>query len=153
MRPPEEGVISYLNRQGFNQSAIRTAARAYLQTLSYLEESGVSDSNGPESLAHSDTPPTPQPSEINMPAPVSGSQSESILATPLPPARVDREPGKLNRINMNVQGTQVHLEALLDRKGIAALKRKLTSLEALLEDDDDHDDYTGPDDEDRDPRD
>jgi hypothetical protein len=52
---------------------------------------------------------------------------------------------------MNVKGAQVHLEALLDRKGIAALKKKLTSLEALLDDEDD--DYGRPDDEDLDPRD
>lgn len=46
MIPPEEGVITYLNRQGFNQSAIKPAARAYLQTLSFLEEAGASESHG-----------------------------------------------------------------------------------------------------------
>ncbi len=46
MTPPEDGVLTYLNRQGFNQSAIKPAARAYLQTLSYLEEAGASESHG-----------------------------------------------------------------------------------------------------------
>jgi hypothetical protein len=46
--PPEDGVITYLNRQGFNQSAIKPAARAYLQTLMFLEEAGASDSHGAE---------------------------------------------------------------------------------------------------------
>jgi hypothetical protein len=50
MVPPEDGVITYLNRQGFNQSAIKPAARAYLQTLAYLRDAGVgeSDSHGAE---------------------------------------------------------------------------------------------------------
>jgi hypothetical protein len=47
--PPEEGVANYLNRQGFNQSAVKPAARAYLQTLSYLEEWGASKSHSHKS--------------------------------------------------------------------------------------------------------
>lgn len=45
--PPESGVISYLNRQGFNQSAVKPAVKAFLQTIYYLEEAGVSESHGP----------------------------------------------------------------------------------------------------------
>jgi len=44
--PPEEGVITYLNRQGFNPTAVRPAAKAFLQTLSYLEELGATESHG-----------------------------------------------------------------------------------------------------------
>ncbi len=46
MIPPEDGVVTYLNRQGFNQTAIKPAARAYLETLSFLEEAGASESHG-----------------------------------------------------------------------------------------------------------
>lgn len=46
MVPPEDGVVTYLNRQGFNQTAIRPAAKAYLQTLRFLEEAGVNESHG-----------------------------------------------------------------------------------------------------------
>lgn len=151
MKPPEDGVISYLNRQGFNQSAIRTAARAYLQTLSYLEEAGVSDSNGPDSAAYPDTPPTPQSSELHVQQPLSNYQPEGLTSPAVTPARSQPDAAKLNRINMNVQGARVHLEALLDRKGIATLKRKLASLEALLEEDEDE--FAAPDAEDLDPRD
>ena len=45
--PPESGVVSYLNRQGFNQSAVKPAVKAFLQTIYYLEEAGVSESHGP----------------------------------------------------------------------------------------------------------
>jgi hypothetical protein len=70
MIPPEDGVISYLNRKGFNENAIRPAVRAYLQTLLFLEESGVSDSHGAEQSVDSNkpdggdkggTPPPPPP--------------------------------------------------------------------------------------------
>lgn len=44
--PPEEGVVSFLNRQGFNPSAVRPAAKAFLQTMAYVEELSVSDSHG-----------------------------------------------------------------------------------------------------------
>jgi hypothetical protein len=59
MTPPEDGVLTYLNRQGFNQSAIRPAAKAYLQTLLFLEESGASDSHG-SSKADEPKPATPE---------------------------------------------------------------------------------------------
>jgi hypothetical protein len=46
MTPPMDGIITYLNRQGFNQTATKPAARAYLQTLSFLEEAGANESHG-----------------------------------------------------------------------------------------------------------
>ena len=53
--PPEDGVVAYLNKQGFNPSAIRPAARAYLQTMRQLEERRGSESHG-------HTPPSAQTS-------------------------------------------------------------------------------------------
>ena len=44
--PPEDGVVTYLNRQGFNPNAIHNAATAFLQTMRYLEELGESESHG-----------------------------------------------------------------------------------------------------------
>ena len=54
--PPEEGVISYLHRQNFAASAVRPAAKAFLQTLSYLEEYGASESHGAEGQTAQDVP-------------------------------------------------------------------------------------------------
>ncbi|MBV7257944.1 hypothetical protein KCG44_14250 [Pacificimonas sp. WHA3] len=48
--PPEEGVETHLSRQGFNQSAIRPAMKAYLDTLLFLEQSGAIESHGAEEL-------------------------------------------------------------------------------------------------------
>lgn len=42
--PPEEGVVTYLNRQGFNPTAVRPAAKAFLNTMRYLEELKVTES-------------------------------------------------------------------------------------------------------------
>ncbi len=49
--PPESGVVTCLNRQGFNPTAIGPAAKAFLQTMSQLEELGGSESHGPKPLA------------------------------------------------------------------------------------------------------
>ena len=57
MVPPEDGVVTYLYRQGFNQSAIKPAARAYLQTLSLLEEAGAGESHGLEQRPGADSTP------------------------------------------------------------------------------------------------
>lgn len=58
--PPEEGVVTYLNRQGFNPTAIKPAARAFLQTMAYVEELAASDSysGGPDNGARSLAPNT-----------------------------------------------------------------------------------------------
>jgi hypothetical protein len=55
--PPEEGVKTYLNREGFNSSAVGPAAKAFLETMRFIEERAASESHGgaddggPESVA------------------------------------------------------------------------------------------------------
>ena len=64
--PPEDGVVTYLNRQGFNPSAVRPAAKAFLQTMAYVEELSASESHGNQSSEDAElearavvvTPPT-----------------------------------------------------------------------------------------------
>jgi hypothetical protein len=51
--PPESGVITYLNRQGFNPSAVRPAANAFIETMRYVEEL--------RATARSDTPQATDP--------------------------------------------------------------------------------------------
>ena len=46
---PESGVIRYLERENFNPSAVRPAARAFLGTMTYLASTGGNDSHGAES--------------------------------------------------------------------------------------------------------
>ncbi|MGE0154555.1 MAG: hypothetical protein AB7R90_18205 [Reyranellaceae bacterium] len=54
--PPEDGVITYLNRQGFNPNAVRPAARAFLETMSYLEELNVINSQNVTRSSNQDPP-------------------------------------------------------------------------------------------------
>ncbi len=49
--PPESGVVTYLNRQGFNPTAIGPAAKAFLQTMNQLEELAETESHGPKLTA------------------------------------------------------------------------------------------------------
>jgi hypothetical protein len=55
MIPPEDGIITYLHRQGFNQSAIRPAMKAYRDTLLFLEQEGANDSHGNERSTSADS--------------------------------------------------------------------------------------------------
>ncbi len=132
--PPEQAVISYFNRRGFNPSAIRPAARAYLQTLLYLEEEGANDSHGTESPAGT-SPVADEPREHIMETltPTSVPRT-AVLATAYPVAYASGEAAEaLNKINMNIRGDKVHLEALLDHGGLIALEKKIAALKVLLE--------------------
>jgi hypothetical protein len=57
--PPEDGVVTYLNRQGFNPNAVRPAAKAFLETMRYLEEFGATESHGAGSSGAASSDPTP----------------------------------------------------------------------------------------------
>lgn len=149
MIPPEDGVISYFNRRGFNPSAIRPAARAYLQTLLYLEEVNDSDSHGSESpgAAHGSAN---EPESI-MDQPQAPSPRALVLASSAPiamPAAFDSGMGgsPLNKINMNIQADVVHLSATLNYRGLTMLEKKIASLKALMEPDDSEDDREDDDD-------
>jgi hypothetical protein len=56
--PPEDGLKTYLNREGFNASAVGPATKAFLDTMQYIKEHGVSESHGPagERSAESSSP-------------------------------------------------------------------------------------------------
>lgn len=46
--PPEAGVINYLRREEFNPSAVRPAAKAFLETMAFVETLGESESHVPD---------------------------------------------------------------------------------------------------------
>ena len=48
--PPEDGVVNHLNREGFNKNAVRPAARAFLETMRFIQQYGDSESHGAEEL-------------------------------------------------------------------------------------------------------
>jgi hypothetical protein len=65
--PPEDGVINYLNRQGFNPTAVRPAAKAFLQTMAFVEELRATESHGTE-----------QPGDLNSSLPNEGGGQKSF---------------------------------------------------------------------------
>lgn len=132
MNPPEDGVVMYLNRKGFNQSAIRPAAKAYLQTLLFLEDESATESHGVTSAEGSMS----ETEDVNDASTETQNATRPILAAavnaPMPPAAFANVAPKLNEINMNIRGDQVLLEALLDYEGILALEKKIAALKVLL---------------------
>jgi hypothetical protein len=56
--PPESGVLSFLKREGFNPTAVRPAARAFLDSMAYVEEArGRKSHSDPADMhAESDLP-------------------------------------------------------------------------------------------------
>lgn len=132
MIPPEDGVVMFLNRQGFNQSAIRPAAKAYLQTLLFLEEAGASESHGGEPMDAPESPGLEKNPEIKVHSTTHALASQTI-SRPHAEAIADALMGPtLNKINMNIQGDRVHINALLDSKGLAELETKIAALKILL---------------------
>ncbi|MEO1315000.1 MAG: hypothetical protein AAFW01_00145 [Pseudomonadota bacterium] len=58
--PPEEGVRSYLNREGFNPSAVSAAVKSFVKTMRYIESLRESESHGDDEneAAKSELPDT-----------------------------------------------------------------------------------------------
>jgi hypothetical protein len=56
--PPESGVITYLNRRGFNPSAIPTAAKAFLATAKWVKELSVTENRGSTQRVEADSKPS-----------------------------------------------------------------------------------------------
>jgi hypothetical protein len=125
MIPPEEGVINYLNRQGFNKSAIRPAAKAYLQTLLFLQESGASESHGlPDDNGQESAPNM----EVDVKMSPLATNPMSLPAQPNPVV----VQAALNQVNMNIQADIVHLSATLDYDGLKILQKKIEGLMSIM---------------------
>lgn len=56
--PPEAGVVTHLNRAGFNPNSVPKAAKAFLETARFVEQLGGTDSRGSDDgeRAESDSP-------------------------------------------------------------------------------------------------
>lgn len=130
----EDSLKSYLIREGFQNVAINPVTSSYFDTFRFLEQSKVFESGGIGLLEggesdHSSDDGTDEMDDnetIERPATPARSQAP---ATPAPPAA----PSALNRIDMDIKGDRVHLNALLDQKGLLALEKKIQALKLLLE--------------------
>ncbi|WP_299649368.1 hypothetical protein [uncultured Tateyamaria sp.] len=46
--PPMDGVVTYLNREGFNPTAVGPAAKAFINTMQFIQSRGESESHVPD---------------------------------------------------------------------------------------------------------
>lgn len=130
MTPPEDGVVSYLNRLGFNQTAIRPAVKAYLQTLLFLEEQGATESHRSESVEVAQAAPEDElEAKMEPNPPITHALAKLSSAAAVGYANVVPD---LNIINMNIRGDKVYLDALLDYDGLIDLEKKIAALKILL---------------------
>ena len=130
--PPEEGVVTFLNRRGFNPTAVRPAAKSYLQTMAYMQEAGVTESRGALVVPLQDAAPASVREE---PTPMHAAPLPQ-LAHAMPPyvgvsSATDAEL-TLNEPTLNIRGGTVRVEALLDYDGLAELEGQIKALRMIL---------------------
>ena len=124
---------SYLVRENFLDRAINPVSNGYLETVRFLEQEkafesgGESVESGQESEAHPDEASVPMQDSMIQERPANKLTPAAIAA-----AAEALGGTALNRINMNIQGDKVHLNGLLDLKGLEALESKISALKLLL---------------------
>ncbi|HEY5720989.1 MAG TPA: hypothetical protein VIT45_01575 [Allosphingosinicella sp.] len=128
--PPENALRSYLIQRDFGDVAIGPAVSSFLETYRMLEDAKVFDSHGLGDEVDAESPAQVIQPETKM-QPAASSHTAMSIATQGILAH-----DTLNKINMNIMGGRVHVNALLNRQGIEALERKLASLKELLDDED-----------------
>lgn len=141
IKPPEEGIVLYLNRQGFNKTAIRPAAKAYLQTLLYLEEAGASESHGSAAPDGQESTPAEEVEPMETVVEERPRSVEPVSTVPLS-ARVElgevewarNQLGKGMKVRLLVSGGE------MGAKEIGKLIKLLEAQKAVLADDDEDED-------------
>jgi len=109
-------------------------ARAYLDTLLFLQEEGVNESHGEGGEVEAESTFAIKPDDSVMQHTATSpaaAQPSRIAAAVGSTSRAATAP--LNRIDMNIQGDKVYLSGLLDLAGLATLEKKIEALKVLLE--------------------
>ena len=129
--PPAQGVETYLNRAGFNPTAVRPAARAFLQTMSFLQELGVIESSGPPGGQTQESALQPRREETPT---MQAATAQTQTAAPPPTVTVNPGGGELplNEPNLSIRGGTVLVEALLDFDGLTELEEQIKALKTIL---------------------
>lgn len=128
----EDSLKSFLIREGFNNVAINPLTSAYFDTFRFLEQSkvfesgGIGDENEGESGQSDDDWNDNMDEAVTMERPVAINWGQVAVHAPNPAQ-------SLNRIDMDIKGDRVQLNALLDLNGIASLEKKIAALKLLLD--------------------
>ena len=122
--PSQNALRSFLVQREFNDAAIGQVVASFLDTNAFAENEKVSERNS----ASADEASEPEGSTESKDAPMTPLHAQPASPTPHP---VVVQAG-LNQINMNIQGDKVHVDALLDSKGLLELEKKIAALKMLL---------------------
>jgi hypothetical protein len=126
--PPSENALrSYLIQQDFADVAIGPAVSSFQETYRSLQDANVFDSHGPDEDEVAESPAQAVQPERKMQHSASSSTATNIAT------QGQLAQDALNKINMNIMGDRVHVNALLDFDGLLLLEKKLAGLKALLE--------------------
>lgn len=125
--PPIEGVESFLKREGFNESAVRRAAKAFIETFHYVNE--VSEGLGLAS-EFSDAEESVTPSEMD-------TQTHSMSLEIIKPEATTLASGEVEWMR-NPLSTETYVRLLvtgeMGPKEIANLIKLLEAQKSVLED-------------------
>lgn len=132
----ENALRGHLLRSGFSTAAIQPAISSYLETYSFLQQALATESyrNPPvvvpesASIQNQEEPPKMQRTQH--------LARSSAPVTPAAPTYAAGAPNllelALNEPNWNIRGDIVHIEARLDREGLAMLEKQLEALKLLI---------------------
>jgi hypothetical protein len=142
--PSQNALRSYLIQQDFGDVAIGPAIGAFLETIAFAENAKESGRTGAPladttNSVNQRTPETTVQQPNTPPAPPVDS---SVAKAAIVDALMEQSEA-LNKINMNIRGDRVHVDAVLDYQGLLALEKKIAGLKALLDPGDDFDSMIG----------
>jgi len=123
--PSEAALRGWLVRENFLDRAIGPVAKAYLDTVRYLEQSKAFESGGDDSDFDASLEDAPGKMEINQLHSKSSHFTTPAMAAP---------PMELNKINAEITGDTVKVFALLNREGLEKLEKKIAALKDFLSD-------------------
>lgn len=135
--PSRETLTSFLSREGFASAAISPAARAYLDTCSFLQQEHAYDFD----VALRDPAPESTPTAADMETHMDSTDTlerptDASAPTPnAPPSRQQRDSRELslNEPHLDIKGTrEVRIEGIFDHAGLVELEGKLAALKMLL---------------------
>ena len=144
--PSRQSLVSYLTRENFAPAAIGPAAKAFLETCDFLLRERAYESDGNEAAVEPESSGrTVQPDPMSSSTTLAPAAPLKVVEPVVAAVAVPIGDRPLNKINMNVADDRVHLEAVLDFRGLTLLEKKIANLKLLMAPDDDDEDVASGD--------
>lgn len=132
--PSREALSSFLSREGFGAAAIGPASKAYLETCYYLQREKAYESGSFSEIPEAESLSDEEKQQLQADNRDSRGAMPITSIAPTPEGLSSKRGLLLNQIHMNVKGNkEVHIEGILDYRGLLLLEKKLIALKMLLE--------------------